>query len=184
MGRIRKWLRGVPLPAAFIICALCCILAALGLSKATIWFAEEKLSGIMAKYKSEDMVTIVPTDNSEFIAILGVDKDIYNGDVGAEYVSLENNSSDEYQAIVSPDTLIGFNVSKIDENNTDINEIELNRSSSEFPATVVPINSNEQIIRYRLEKEDQKKCDFFSGLNGIAAVLWYSVCLVVTALVF
>lgn len=184
MGRIRKWLRGVPLPAAFIICALCCILAALGLTKATIWFAEEKLSGIMAKYKSEDMVTIVPTDNSEFIAILGVDKDINNGDVGAEYVSPENNSSDEYQATISSDALIGFNISKNDENNTYINEIELNKSSSELPATVMPINSNEQIIRYRLEKEDQKKYDFFSGLNGIAAVLWYSVCLVVTALVF
>lgn len=184
MGRMRKWLRGVPLPAAFIICALCCILAALGLTKATIWFAEEKLSGIMAKYKSEDMVTIVPTDNSEFIAILGVDKDINNGDVGAEYVSSEKNSSDEYQATISSDALIGFNISKNDENNTYINEIELNKSSSELPATVVPINSNEQIIRYRLEKEDQKKYDFFSGLNGIAAVLWYSVCLVVTALVF
>lgn len=184
MGRIRKWLRGVPLPAAFIICALSCILAALGLTKATIWFAEEKLSGIMSKYKSEDMVTIVPTDNSEFIAILGVDKDIKNDDVGAEYILPENNSSDEHQAIVSPNTLIGFNVSKIDENNANINEIEVNSNSSEFPATVVPINSNEKIIRYRLEKEDQKKYDFFSGLNGIAAVLWYSICLVAAALVF
>lgn len=89
MGRIRKWLRGVPLPAAFIVCALSCILAALGLTKATIWFAEEKLSGIMNRYKSEDIVKIVPTDNSEFIAILGVDKEIDYSDIGAEYVSPE-----------------------------------------------------------------------------------------------
>lgn len=179
MGGIRKWLRGVPLPAAFIICALCCILAALGLTKATIWFAEEKLSGILDKYKSEDMVTIVPTDNSEFIAILGVDKEIGSGDVGAEYITPENNSSDEYIATISPDALIGFNVTQ-----TDKNEIKFNNSSSEFPATVVPLNPNEQVVKYRLEKEDQKKYDFFSGLNGIAAVLWYSICLVAAALVF
>lgn len=67
MGRIRKWLRGVPLPAAFIICALCCILAAFGATKVTIWFAENKLSGIMDKYKSNEIVKIIPTDNSEFL---------------------------------------------------------------------------------------------------------------------
>lgn len=184
MGRIRKWLRGVPLPAAFIVCALSCILAALGLTKATIWFAEEKLSGIMDKYKSEDIVKIVPMDNSEFIAILDVDKEINYSDIGAEYVSPENNSSDEYQATISPDALIGFNISKTDENNADINEIEFSKSLSEFPAMVVPINSNEHMVRYRLEKEDQKKYDFFSGLNGTAAILWYSVCLIAAALVF
>ena len=184
MGRIRKWLRGVPLPAAFIVCALSCILAALGLTKATIWFAEEKLSGIMDKYKSEDIVKIVPTDDSEFFAILGVDKEINKGDIGFDYVPPENNSSDEYQASILPDALIGFNISKNDENSADLNEIEFIGSGNDLPATVVPTDPNEHIVRYRLLEEDQKKYDFFSGLNGIAAILWYSVCLAVAALVF
>lgn len=176
MGRIKKWLRGVPLPAAFIICALCCILAAFGATKATIWFAEEKLNGIMDKYKSDEVVKIVPTDNSEFFAILGVDKDINNNDIGFEYVPPKNNSSDTNITISSGD-LVSYNVQNNDESNTNLSGIE-------FPATVVPINSNEQIVRYRLLEEDQKKYDFFAGLNGIAAIFWYSVCLTTAALVF
>lgn len=163
MGRIRKWLRGVPLPAAFIVCALSCILAALGLTKATIWFAEEKLSGIMDKYKSEDIVKIVPTDDSEFFAILGVDKEINKGDIGFDYVPSENNSSDEYQASILQDALIGFNISKNDENSADLNEIEFIGSGNDLPATVVPTDPNEHIVRYRLLEEDQKKYDFFFG---------------------
>ena len=49
---------------------------------------------------------------------------------------------------------------------------------------IMPTDPNEHIVRYRLLEEDQKKYDFFSGLNGIAAILWYSVCLAVAALVF
>ena len=177
MGRIRKWLRGVPLSAAFIICALCCILAAFVATKVTIWFAENKLSGIMDKYKSDEIVKIIPTDNSEFFAILGVDN--ITDDVGFEYIPPNNDSSEEHQATVSASDLIGFNFQ---------NNIENSSNSSvefiEFPATVVPINSNEQIVRYRLLEEDQKKYDFFSWLNGIAAILWYSVCLAAAALVF
>lgn len=180
MGRIRKWLRGVPLPAAFIICALCCILAAFGATKVTIWFAEEKLSGIMDKYKSDEIVKIVPTDNSEFFAILGVDNNINNNDIGFEYIPPKNNSSDEHQVTISQGDLVGFNIQNNIEGNVNSNGGEF----IEFPATVVPINSSEQIVRYRLLDEDQKKYDFFSWLNGIAAILWYSVFLAAAALVF
>ncbi|MBD5080665.1 MAG: HAMP domain-containing histidine kinase [Ruminococcaceae bacterium] len=178
MGRIKKWLCGIPLPAAFIICALCCILAAFGSTKATIWLAEEKLNDIIDKYKSDEIVKIIPTDNSEFFAILGDDNNINNGDIGFEYIPPENNSSDEDQ-LTSGD-LIGFNIQNNIEYGTNLNESEF----IDFPATVVPINTDEHIVRYSLLEEDQKRYDFFSWLNGIAAILWYSVCLVAAALVF
>lgn len=177
MGRIRKWLRGVPLSAAFIICALCCILAAFGVTKATIWFAENKLSGIMDKYKSDEIVKIIPTDNSEFFAILGVDN--ITDEIGFEYIPPNNDSADEHQATISASDLIGFNTQNNAEyvENSNINFVEL-------PATVKPIDPNERIVRYGLLEDDRKQYDFFSWLNGIAAILWYSVCLAAAALVF
>lgn len=177
MGRLRKWLRGVPLPAAFIICALCCILAAFGATKATIWFAEHKLSGIMDKYKSDEIVKIIPTDNSEFFAILGVDN--MTDDIGFEYIPPKNDSSDEHQATVSAGDLIGFNI----QNNVEYSE-NLSGKFVELPATVKPIDPNERVVRYGLLDEDKKQYDFFSWINSIAAVLWYSVCLAIAALVF
>ena len=177
MGRIRKLLRGVPLPAAFIICALCCILIAFGATKATIWFAENKLSGIMDKYKSDEVVRIVPTDNSEFFAILGVDN--VTDDVGFEYILPNNDSSDEHQAAVSSGDPIGFNI----QNNVEYSA-NSNEEFVEFPAEVKPIDPNERIVRYGLLEDDRKQYDFFSWLNGIAAILWYSVCLAAAALVF
>lgn len=106
------------------------------------------------------------------------------GDIGFDYIPPENDSSDEYQASILPDALIGFNISKTDENSTDLNEIKFIGSGNELPAMVVPTEPNEHIVRYRLLEEDQKKYDFFSGLNGIAAILWYSICLAVAALAF
>lgn len=182
MGRIRKFLRGIPMPAAFIICALSCVLAAIGLTEATVWFSKKGISNIMDQYRSGEFVTIIPTDDSGVFAIYGADKNISNSNM--ESVPSENNSSDEYQAIISPNDLIGFNICNNAEKSTNLNEIGFVESTDELPAMVVPINQNEQIVRYQLEKEDQKKYDFFSGLNGIAAILWYSVCLVVGASVF
>lgn len=184
MGRIRKRLRGVPLPVAFIICALCCILAAFGATKATIRFAENKLKGIMDKYKSDEIVKIIPTDNSEFFAILGVDSNINRDEIGIEYIPPKNGSSDENLVTYQPGNPVGFNI----QNNAESNENPTGGEFVEFPATVVPINSsensNEQIVRYKLQDADQKKYDFFSRLNGIAAILWYSVFLAIAALVF
>lgn len=178
MGRIKKWLSDIPLPAAFVICALCCIIAALGFTKATIWFAENKLNGIMDKYRSDEIVKIIPTYDSEFFAILGDDSKINNGDIGFEYIPPENDSSNEDQ--VNSGNLIGFNIQDNIEYSTNSSESEF----IDFPATVVPINTDEHIVRYSLLEEDRKKYDFFSWLNGIAAILWYSVCLVAAALVF
>lgn len=179
MGRIRKWLQGVPLPAAFIICALGCILAAFGMTKATIWFAKENISGIMDKYRSDEYVTIVPTDDSGFYAIFGVDKIVDNSSAAHK-----NSSSEEFQTDILPDNLIGFNIHGTDENRFNLNEIKFNNTENGLPANVVPINSDEKIVRYNLLADDQKKYDFFSGLNGIAAIFWYSVCLIMAALVF
>ena len=177
MGRIRTWLRGVPLSAAFVICALCCILIAFGATKATIWFAENKLSGIIDKYKTDEIVKIIPTDNSEFFAILGVDN--MTDDIGFEYIPPKNDSSDEHQATVSAGELIGFNI----QNNVEYSE-NLSGKFVELSATVKPIDPNERVVRYGLLDEDKKQYDFFSWINSIAAILWYSVCLAIAALMF
>ena len=72
MGRIGKWLHKVSIPAAFIICALSCLLVAILLTKATVWFAQKNRSEIEGEY-----VSVLPLDmdevlTGEFIDNLGV----------------------------------------------------------------------------------------------------------------
>lgn len=118
----------------------------------------------MDKYKSDEIVKIIPTDNSEFFAILGVDN--ITDDVGFEYIPPKNDSLDEHQVTISPGDLVGFNI----QNNIDNSE-NSNVKFVELPAMVKPIDPNERIVRYGLLEEDRKQYNFFSWLNGKSAIL-------------
>ena len=63
MDRIRKLLRKVSIPAAFIICALCCLLVANALTKATVRFSQKNKNEIEMEY-----VTSLPMDGVNFVA--------------------------------------------------------------------------------------------------------------------
>ncbi len=60
MGRIRKLLRKVSIPVAFIICVLSCLLVANSLTKVTVWFSQKNMNELEAEY-----VTILPLDMAE-----------------------------------------------------------------------------------------------------------------------
>lgn len=109
MGGIRKWLDKVSIPAAFILCGLACLFAALLLTRATVWFAQKNMNEIEDKY------------------VIGHISD-----------------------------LTGYEI-----------------PSSGLTEYTLPV----------LE-EDQKRYDFFVELDDTAAVLWYSVCLCLAALIF
>ena len=133
MDRIRKWFRKVSIPVAFIVCALCCLLTANGLTRATTWLAQKNMNEIEGEY-----VSILPMDTVDFIT----------GDI-----------TDDLW--VNP---IG-----------DDNE----------PAYVVKVEDG-QLFKQNisLPEEAKKQYDFYVGLDDIAAVLWYSVCLCLAALIF
>ena len=78
MDRIRKWLRRVSIPAAFIVCALSCLLVANGLTRVTVWFSQKNMNEIEAEY-----ATVLPIDTVDFIT------GEFTGNFGAQLVDDE-----------------------------------------------------------------------------------------------
>lgn len=133
MGRIGKWLRRVSIPAAFIICALSCLLIAILLTKATVWFAQKNRSEIEGEYVSILPLNTVDVITGEFTDNLGM------------------QIADDEQA----------------------------------PAYVVKVGDGQLLWQsISLPEEAKKQYDFYVSLDDIAAVLWYSVCLCLAALIF
>lgn len=54
------------------------------------------------------------------------------------------------------------------------------------PAYVVKAEDGQQVLwqQFKLPEEAKKQYDFYVGLDDIAAILWYSVCLCLAALIF
>lgn len=50
MDRIKKKLRQIPIPAAFVLCGMAALLCALSLTRATMWFAQKNKGEIAAGY--------------------------------------------------------------------------------------------------------------------------------------
>ena len=185
MGRLRKWLRGVPIPAAFIICGLSCLLAALALTKLTVWFAQKNMSEIAEEHE----VQLIP--------------------VGATYVDLGLFQEFEWEPERHEEgPLQEQDFSQVQDT------YQVQDASKEQNATVIHVEPSqfygilqEQSVSYEIgafsgvdkndtelsvyvmnigtvREEDRTKYDFFVGLDDIAAVLWYSVCLCLAALIF
>ena len=133
MDRIKRWLRRVSIPVAFIICALSCLLAANSLTKVTVWFSQKNMNEIETEYMS-----ILPLDEVDVIT------GEFTSNFGAQLVNDE-----------------------------------------QAPAQIVRMDG-EQLLwqRISLPEEAKKQYDFYVGLDDIAAVLWYSVCLCLAALIF
>lgn len=133
MDRIRKSLRRVSIPVAFIICALSCLLLANSLTKATVSFAQKNMNEIETEY-----VSILPPDTVKVVV----------GD----------HTDDEGATIVDDE---------------------------QAPAYVIAMEHG-QLFRQNvsLPEDVKKQYDFYVGLDDVAAVLWYSVCLCLAALGF
>ena len=178
MDRIRKWLRRVPIPAAFIICGLSCLLAALALTKATVWFARKNMSEIAEEHELQLIpveATYIDNDQSWKFEL---DPWELEEPLQKQDSSQAQDSSPEQDAAVIP----------LEPNNTyDIlwpqpvyyESLEfdgVDKNDTTQPVFVMNIGT--------VMEEDRTRYDFFAGLNGIAAVLWYSICLCLAAFIF
>ena len=160
MGWMRKAFRRVSIPVAFIICGLSCLLAALALTKATVWFARKNMSEIESEYQVQ----------------LALDPEILyeasQSDIGAvqnEMVLQSSASVKTYYNIDSEFYTLQGQVRY---------EFPSEDAEQEPYAQVVLINTD------AFRETDQKKYDFFEGLDAMAAILWYSVCLCLAAVIF
>ena len=209
MGRLRKWLRRVPIPAAFIICGLSCLLAALALTKLTVWFAQKNMSEIAEEHEMQ------------FIPVGAAYLDMQLNPAGIEYQDMdwvtrleqdperlmedplqEQDSSQIQDSSQNQDSSQAQDFSQEQDSTQDQNATVINIEPAHFYR-----NLHSQVVYYEgsrnagedrndpelgvyvmnigtVKEEDRTKYDFFAGLNGIAAVLWYSVCLCLAALVF
>ena len=176
MDRIRKCLRRVPIPAAFIICGLSCLLAALALTKATIWFAQKNMSEIAEEHEMQ----LIPVE----ITYLDNQLQQFEWDF-EEYPFQEQGFYTEQNATVVPLDLepyygilskqpVYYESSKVYYESTQYDGVDKNDTGQNV--FVMNIGT--------VKEEDRTRFDFFVGLNGIAAVLWYSVCLCVAAFLF
>ena len=179
MGRLRKWLRRVPIPAAFIICGLSCLLAALALTKLTVWFAQKNMSEIAEEHEMQ------------FVPVGAAYLDMQLSPEGAAYQGMDQVWEYEWE----PERL----------EEEPLQEQDSSQEQDSFQdqnATVIRIepahfygNLHSQVVYYEdsrnagedrndpelgvyvmnigtVKEEDRTKYDFFAGLNGIAAVLW------------
>ncbi len=126
MDRIKNGLRKIPIPAAFILCGIGCLLTALALTKVTVSAARRHMAEIVGQY---ELLT-----------------------VGTGYTPYtpESSTVEEKAKIV----IVGGE-----------GEVHV--------AALTPLNGT-----------DRKKFDFYAHMDEIAALLWYTVCLAVFALIF
>ena len=171
MDRIRKCLRRVPIPAAFIICGLSCLLAALALTKATIWFAQKNMSEIAEEHEMQ----LIPVEatyimNNERLQQFEWDFEEYplqeQGFYTEQNATVVPLDPEPFYGILSRQPVY-YESAKYD-----------GEDKNDTGQNVVVVNIG------TVKKEDRTRFDFFVGLNGIAAVFWYSVCLCVAAFLF
>lgn len=159
MDRIIKWLQKVSIPAAFIICGVSCLLAAILLTKATVWFSQKnrnEIEGEYVKFISLDDLAVATGDNAT------KEEQLWGTVTAPEDATVNFVAGDE----------LGFQIVGDDE--------------GQYPkyAEVTELNGELFATKVVLPEEVKKQYDFYVGLDEIAAVLWYSVCLCLAALVF
>lgn len=139
MDRIGKWLHKVSIPAAFIICAMSCLLVAILLTRATVWFAQKNRSEIEGEY-----VSVLPLDMNEVLT------GEFTDNLGVKFIGDGQGEQNE-----------------------------------QLPAYVVRTDGGQLLWQsISLPEEAKKQYDFYVSLDDIAAILWYSVCLCLAALIF
>ena len=167
MDRIKKAFRRVPIPAAFIICSLCCLLVSVGLTKLTVRLARKNIGEIEDKY--EVIVNLRPSEEGTLWtdADFQLDADAQDPPRLFYYYSVGSEEQDtEYRVEREADTYEFYSDAGRQDDVTVV------------PGEVVLVNA--QTFR----ETDRRRYDFFRWLDSAAAILWYSVCLGIAAAVF
>lgn len=158
MDRIRKWLRQVPIPAAFVICGMAALLSALSLTRATIWFAQKNKGEIAANYAEAELLgREQQPDSSRADLQLIPSTEIPQEDARKD----SQGSSDVPGEKESPAQVVP--------------------SESRQEAVLYVLSPNAEVL---LPEEDRERYRFYDNLDNTAAILWYSLCLCLASLVF
>ena len=169
MERIKKRFLQIPIPAAFVICGMAALLAALSLTGATMWFAQKNKEEIAGSYLEE----LVPESQLLLDFRLVEQEAIPSG----EAESQETPSQESFVLDGQPGT-DSAQVSRPGEN-SDAEASAAAGPEQESGAFAIP-----RYVQLVLPEEDREKYNFYEGLNNAAAIFWYSVCLCLASLVF
>lgn len=156
MDRIKKKLRQIPIPAAFVLCGMAALLCALSLTRATMWFAQKNKGEIAAGYV--ELAAIPPQEAL------------------SEQEQQPDSSMTEPEADPSREALPEDDASTLDAGQ----ELEMVPFEEASIAELGLIPFEEAM----LPEEERKKYDFYESLDNMAAILWYSLCLCLFSLVF
>lgn len=172
MDRIKKYLGGIPIPAAFIICSLGGLLMAFVLTKLTAKLAEEEMQEISGQYT----VQWQPIDYKQ--GRMSSDTDYKQVHISSDtdentemslnivYVHLDEGTAEPEKV----DYILRLEPSDDPEEEADIVTIQ--------PQEIFTVNK-----MVYLDK-DRKKYNLLEGMENIASVLWYSISLCAAALLF
>ena len=176
MDRIRKVFRRVSIPAAFIICGLSCLLASLGLTKLTMWFARKNIDEIESAY--EVRVNLQPLEEGTVWSSNFLEEQSVQTPPKIVYYSLESGQQE-----TPPQAQIQVEAETLKEQA----EYEFYTAYEEGgePGTAFVVPREVTLVNAGTFREtDRKKYDFFQNLDGIASIFWYTVCLCAAAMVF
>lgn len=181
-------MRRISIPAAFIICGLSCMLAALVLTKVTVWFARKNIGDIAQNYEHQPV--------------------LWSGDYGVEYlpreefqwgfinleqgqgVFVDSGGQDAAELQQAEELLDGLQ--QAEELSDEPQQVEELLDEPQ-QAEELPVKGQEAgklltevfvINLDMLQEADRTKYDFFTGLDDIAAIFWYSIFLCLAALIF
>ncbi len=172
MDRIKKWFRGIPIPAAFVICGMAALLSALSLTRATMWFARKNKGEIAESYMEAEPGPSLQAVTEE-VPESELQLDFKPADL--ELIpSMEAPSEGFLPQDRQPEGSSGRETPE---------ETSHQPQESEQEQHAVIYGTSPGFVQL-LPAADRKKYDFYEGLDNTAAALWYSVCLCLASLAF
>lgn len=163
MDRLKKGLARASIPAAFVICGLGCLLAALLLTKATLVFAKAGIAKLTDRYL--DSVVYV-----QDIKISPLPED--GGETGGE-----DAPEGSYDLTLRP--AIGYSPAPA--------FVTIDPEDAPDEARIVSVTTDGAVTVERVSgwvDADRQRLGLYAHIDEIAAVLWYTVCLAAAAVIF
>lgn len=163
MDKIRKSLRRVSIPIAFIICSLGCLLCALGLTRATVWFTQNNMREIENRYGYElEIIPFSDMMHEEGSYIKSSEQDLLEATIDIMPREEQAFTGMIYHIATGQGLLEQVQVNPVD----------------------VKVENIGFLTKTEFAEADQRKYDFFEGLKNIAAILWFTICVCLAALLF
>ena len=172
MDRIKKWFRGIPIPASFVLCGMAALLSALALTRATMWFAQKNKGEIAESYM----------EAAPGPSLQALEEEVPESEQQLDFRIADSESMPSMEA-PSEEFLPQDRQPEGSSGRETPEETSHQPQESEQEQHAVIYGTSPGFVQL-LPAEDRKKYDFYEGLDNIAAVLWYSVCLCLASFAF